>query len=268
MKITVVGIGVWALVALGCSGGGAAPTADAAMGPDSAAIDSAAADAAATDVLAATMDAGGATTDVGAPEDGALIRGVRADRPSACPYRSPVTDTYSWAPPRAQRGACTTQQIDALRREIVDNGYGESTLRGLVGDGCFTCVFSNPETDSAWGPMLVPTPSNPLPYLNVGGCSVLVGATLGCGRASLRYQRCAYAACDGCEAQDVDTCVNDPQLFASGGACASARAAYLLSCQNTQGIYARCWGPDGISYEDWMGLVFTEFCGPAPDGGP
>lgn len=253
------------LIAVGC-GGGASQGNDAGAGVDAAVVDTAQVDSAAADVPA--MDASAVdVADAGAASDSALILGVRADRPSACPYRSPVTDTYSWAPPRARRGACTMQQIDALRRSIVDNGYAESVLRGLAGDACFSCAFSNPERDAEWGPMLMPTPSNPLPFLNVGGCSVLVGANVSCGRASMRYRSCAYAACDGCEPQDVDTCVNDPQIYANGGACASARAAYILACQNTQGIYARCWGPDDITYEDWIGLVMTEFCGPAPDGG-
>lgn len=263
--------GVWrgvavALIALGCSGGGATPAVDAGGERDLGAAEVSVGDVPVAP-LDAPADVTAAPVDAPAPSDSALIRGVRADRPSGCPYRTTVTDTYSWAPPRRRPGACTATQIDALRLGIVNDGYAEGALRRVAGDACFSCAFSNPETDEAWGPVLIPSPSNPLPYLNVGGCMAFAGASVACGRASLRYQRCAYAACDGCEIQDIDTCVNDPQIYATGGACAGARAAYLLACQGTQAAYARCWGPDNISVEDWYGLLLTEFCGPAADGG-
>lgn len=236
---------------IGCGGSGPAPDAS---GMDSGA-DATSADSAQSD----SADS--------AQSDSGRVFASRPDRPRECPATMPIADTYHWAPPRVRRGSCTSEQArwiaDALERIPIN----EATYRAMAGDSCYDCVFSDPETANAWGAILLPSGSNLRSYGNVGGCMIAAGASLACGIAANNYGRCTLAACDGCGVADMDACVQDPRLYAPGGACSAARVDYQRACQQTTVQYQRCYGPDNISAADWSNLIITEMCGGATDGG-
>ncbi|MFO0561483.1 MAG: hypothetical protein U0269_25965 [Polyangiales bacterium] len=213
----------------------------------------------------ATADA--AANDAQSSSDSGRVMATRADRPRECPATMPIADTYNWAPPHVRRGSCTTEQVQQLAAAIQTTPINEATYRAMLGDRCYECAISDPEMDATWGAVLRQSASNIFSYGNVGGCMVAAGASLPCGIAANNYGRCAFAACDGCGVTDLRACTADPAIYAAGGPCSAARVAYQRACANTNTQFQRCYGPDGISEQDWIALIATELCGPSPDAG-
>lgn len=219
------------------------------------------ADASASD---ATVDSADATTAAQDASSGDSDRrtATRAERPRECPASAPIADTFNWAPPRVRRGSCTTEQVQRAAQGIQTLAISEANFRPMLGDSCYECVFSDPESDTSWGPVLEPSGGNPFWYLNLGGCMIAAGASTACGIAANDYPRCAYAACDGCPLPDLDACVYGPNIYADGGACSAVNAQYRRACARTASQYQRCYGAENIAPADWNALVINELCGP------
>lgn len=232
---------------VGC--GGATPPVDAST--NDASMD-------AVDVAQMPADSGG---------DAGRVIASRTERPRECPATAPIADTYNWAPPRVRRGSCTAEQVRRAAQNIENTPTTEANFRPMLGDRCYECVFSDPESDATWGPILKPSGGNLFWYLNLGGCMIAAGASVACGIAANNYPRCAYAACDGCAIPDLDACVYGPQVYAPGGACSAINAEYRRACARTTAQYQRCYGPENIAPPDWNALVINELCGPTTDAG-
>lgn len=255
-------LGLWMTWALGCSGEVSAPAADAARA-DTVDAAEAAPDAAldATDDVAEAPDAA-----LDAPSDGGRFIGVRADRPAACPATEPIADSYDWAPPRLQASSCSEADLDAVRALFQRSNVDVSDLRRAVSASCFACAYTAPD-DVTWGALTVATVGFVRWTANEAGCLVGARTSEACGRAYSNYQRCAYAACDGCDTPDQLDCYDDPALFASGGACAVYLTQYRRSCQSTGRAFDQCVDAVDTSFSASAARVVGVMCGPPADGG-